>query len=192
MPRGIKRVAAAPAIQTLAAQVMPEVSVAPVVEPVQEAPAVAAEVPRNTAAPVRRKRNVFNGSEGKLKVNGTIPGYHLHILNDEGNRITNALDNGYEFVAPGEIDGVTENVVSRNGDLGDSKIRFLVGRQEKGDAMYGYLMKIRLEWYDEDQRETQAKNDKIDQAIRKGQVNGPVANSYIPTGGIKISSPPPS
>ena len=39
--------------------------------------------------PVRR-RNVFNGTEGKLQVRGTIPGYHLHILNDVTGRIETA------------------------------------------------------------------------------------------------------
>src|ERR1035437_6454935 len=86
---------------------------------------------------VRRKKGVFNGTTGKLSIQGTIPGYHMHIMNDDRTRLHDATDNGYEFVKPEEIEGVSENVVSRNGDLGDSRIRFLVGSQENGQPMYG-------------------------------------------------------
>ena len=136
---------------------------------------------------VRRRRGVFNGTQGKLKVEGTIPGYHLHILNDDRNRLQEAQDNGYEFVAPGEIKGVSENVTSRNGDIGDSRVRFLVGTQENGQPLFGYLMKIRQDWYNEDQAELQKKNDQIDAAIRKGAITGENPNFYVPQGGIKLS-----
>jgi hypothetical protein len=136
----------------------------------------------------RRKRGVFNGTQGKLRVDGKIDGYHLHILNDDGTRITDAIDNGYEFVKPSEIEGVSENVVSKNGDLGDSRIRFLVGLNKEGQPMYAYLMKIRQEWYDEDQADQQSKNDKIDAAIRAGKTAvGDAPGFYRPDGGIKLS-----
>ena len=140
-----------------------------------------------TDGSTRRKRGVFNGSKGKLSVDANIPGYHLHIMNDDKTRIQDALDNGYAFVTPEEVEGLSDNVVSKNGDLGDSRIRFLVGSRDKGDPMYGYLMKIRQEWYDEDQAELQAKNDKIDAAIRKGNVTGNDPMMYIPREGIKLS-----
>ena len=137
---------------------------------------------------VRKKRGVFNGTQGRLTVEGNIPGYHMHILNDDGNRIQDAQANGYEFVAPSEIEGVSDNVTSRNGDIGDSRVRFLVGTKERGEPMYGYLMKIRQEWFDEDQADLQAKNDKIDAAIRKGQITGENPAFYVPKGGIKLST----
>lgn len=156
-----------------------------------EAVAARTELPPSVPAPdgmTRRKRGVFNGSQGKLKVEGTIPGFHLHIMNDDGTRITDATDNGYDFVKPSEISGVSENVVSRNGDLGDSRIRFLVGLNKEGQPMYAYLMKIRQEWYDEDQAELQSRNDKIDNAIRSGKnVVGEQPGFYVPQGGIKLS-----
>jgi hypothetical protein len=133
------------------------------------------------------RRNLFNGTEGKLKVNQLIEGYHLHILNDTPGRIDTGLQSGYEFVTPEEVNGVTNNVVSRNTDIGD-KVRFLVGRTEQGEPLYAYLMKIKQEWYDLDQKELASKNDKIDEAIRKGR--GHKANTdgfYIPKDGIKIS-----
>jgi hypothetical protein len=138
-----------------------------------------------TPAPVRKRRGTFNGTEGKLTVHGSIPGYHLHVFTDNESRIQNALDNGYEFVRPSEIEGVSENVVSRNGDLGD-RIRFLVNPRAEGSQQYGYLMKIRQEWYEEDQAALQTKNNMIDQAIRKGKVTGENSSFYVPNGGITM------
>ena len=119
----------------------------------------------------RTKRGSFNGTEGKLSVDCKRlieAGYHPHILNDIPGRIDQAVANGYEFVSPSEVDGIGTNVISRNTDLGD-KVRFLVGSTERGEALYAYLMKIKKEWWDEDQAILQGRNDKIDDAIRKGK-----------------------
>jgi hypothetical protein len=134
----------------------------------------------------RKRRSVFNGTESKLSVNQQIPGFHLHVFTDAGSRIQQAMDSGYEFVKPDEVGGVSENVVSRNGDLGE-RIRFLVNPRAEGSEQYGYLMKIRQEWYEQDQAELQAKNNRIDNAIRKGKITGENPAFYEPTGGIKIS-----
>ena len=134
----------------------------------------------------RKRRNTFNGTEAKLSVRQQIPGYHLHVLTDAGSRIQEAMDSGYEFVRPDEVGGVSENVVSRNGDLGE-RIRYLVNPRAQGTEQYGYLMKIRQEWYEEDQAELQAKNNRIDASIRKGKITGDNSAFYQPTGGIKLN-----
>ena len=134
----------------------------------------------------RKRRNPFNGTTSRLSVNSTIPGFHLHVITDKENRIQEALDGGYEFVSPDEVDGVSANVVSRNGDLGD-RIRFLVNPRAEGSEQYGYLMKQRLEWFEEDQEALHAKNNQIDTAIRKGKITGDNPAFYIPRDGIKLS-----
>ena len=134
----------------------------------------------------RKRRNVFNGTEVKLGVRNQIPGYHLHIFTDTGSRIQEAMDSGYEFVTPEEIGGVSENVVSRNGDLGE-RIRYLVNPRAEGTEQFGYLMKVRQEWFEEDQAELQAKNNRIDSAIRKGKMGGDSPQFYVPNGGIKLT-----
>ena len=135
--------------------------------------------------PRERKRGVFNGTQGKLQVGATIPGFHLHIFNDTPGRIQAATENGYEFVHPNEVGGVMENVTSRNTDIGD-KVRFLVGAGEKGEPMYAYLMKIKEEWWEEDQRQLQERNDKTDAAIRGGKIDG-VYNTGFYNAGIKMN-----
>ena len=133
-----------------------------------------------------RRRNAFNGTEGKLTVMGELPGYHLHIINDSPGRINLAQENGYEFVLKGEIKGTGHNVVSRNTDVGD-KVRFLVGKAEDGGPLYGYLMKQKMEFYLEDQAEGQKRPDAIDAAIKKGKAHDQKTEGfYIPKEGIKM------
>ena len=135
-------------------------------------------------------RNVFNGTQSKLTVNNQIPGYHLHIFNDEPGRIQTATDGGWEFVTPDEVGGVKDSVTSGNTDLGD-KVRFLVGTSEKGDGLYAYLMKIKEEWWQQDQDETQKRNDRVDDAIRGGVnvASGTTTEGfYTPKGGINYKT----
>jgi hypothetical protein len=135
----------------------------------------------------RDKRASFNGTEGKLRIGHGIEGYHLHIFNDVPGRVSHALDVGYEFVAPDEVGGTSVNVVDRNTDLGD-KVRFLVDTGEKGEPMYAYLMKIQLEFYEEDQAALQTKNDLIDEAIRGGKLTKPgMSTDGFYDAGIKMN-----
>jgi len=146
------------------------------------------ETTPSASGATRRKRGVFNGTSAKLRIDETIPGYHLHIINDDKNRIQEAQDNGYEFVSPKEIGNVSENVTSRNGDIGTQRVRFLVGSKERGEPMYGYLMKQRQEWYDEDQAELAARNNMIDTAVRAGKITGENPAFYVPKDGIKMNN----
>jgi hypothetical protein len=123
------------------------------------------------AKAVRTKRASFNGTEAKLRIGHTIPDHHLHIFNDEPGRVEQALAVGYTFVTPDEVGGTATNVVSRNTDIGD-KVRFLVGTDGKGEPLYAYLMKIPLEFYEEDQAALQSKIDAVDAAIRGGKLTG--------------------
>lgn len=122
----------------------------------------------------RATRGVFNGTRGKLKIaeadvqNFKQAGWTLHIFNDTPGRIEEALSAGWEFVTRDEIGGVVANVVDGNTDLG-TKVRFRVGKDETGDGLFAYLMKIPTYAYLEEQQEIQNRNDAIDHAIRAGK-----------------------
>lgn len=141
--------------------------------PVNETPQVA-QIRKATDRPVRKTRGVFNGTKGKLKVaEETVKafqeaGWHLHIFNESEGRIEQALENGYEFVLRSEVGSLADNVVPSNTDVAD-KVRFRVGAKEGGDGLFAYLMKIPTVDYEEDQKFLQAKNDRVDQAIRAGK-----------------------
>jgi hypothetical protein len=158
--------------------------------PEQKREAVEAKIVRKESErPTRSKRPSFNGTQGKLKVNHNIEGYHLHIFNDEPGRIEQALGVGYEFVSPDEVGGTATNVVSRNTDIGD-KVRFLVGTSANAAPQYAYLMKIKQEFNEEDQAALQIKNDAVDDAIRGGRLTKDGHSTegfYTPREGIKMS-----
>lgn len=132
------------------------------------------QIRKATDRPARVSRGVFNGTKGKLKISDSIvaafreAGWHLHIFNDIDSRIEDALENGYEFVLRSEIGSLADNVVPSNTDLGD-KVRFRVGNKESGDGLYAYVMKIPQGDFEEDQKVLQAKNDRIDAAVRAGK-----------------------
>lgn len=129
--------------------------------------------------PQRAKRVPFGVPKSKLEISQGIPGYHLHWINDSPGRVHEAQAGGYEFVTPSEVgweqDGTEQRVKKR------------VGLQEDGSAMNAYLMKIRQDWYEEDQQKIQAVQDQFDDAIRRGTLNEQNTDKrYVPKEGIKI------
>ena len=137
--------------------------------------------------PVRKSRKAFGSAQSKLSVPYLIPGYHLHWVNDIPGRIAEAEENDYEFVTYEEVKMSARVATASGGTLG-SNVSRLVGKQEDGiTPLFAYLMKIRQEWYDEDQKLNQQKVDDVDAAIRGGNVEGHVGRDgrYIPKGGIK-------
>lgn len=149
---------------------------------------VATEVVRNEGdRPTRKRRGVFNGLRQKLQVFGGIPGYHLCYINDVPGNIMQAKDGGYEFVSSKEVEFGNDSVVSRNATEGTG-VKVLVGTNEDNSPMFAYLMKIRNEFYEEDQADIQAYSDKINEQIRGGNIEGSVGRDgrYIPKSGIII------
>jgi len=85
-------------------------------------------------------------------------GYHYHLINDKDGRLQKAIDGGYEFVESDK-------------NLGDP----IVGTAKKmgknvsmpvGNGTTGYLMRIKNEWYDEDQKAKQKLVDDSEKAMK--------------------------
>jgi len=148
-------------------------------EVVQAAPVVRETADRAAPEVARRQRGAFNGTTSKLSVSFTISGYHLHWLNDYAGRITQAVENGYEFVKPEEV-GVSDM------EKGSERVKRLVGTDDAGNPLFAYLMKIRQDWYDEDQASIQERNDLVDQAIRQGRNGQNTEGFYVPREGISM------
>ena len=104
-------------------------------------------------------------------------GYHYRVFNDDwitrpGN-IQNALAAGYEFVESDE----------------EKQKPKIIGTNDNGTPIKGYLMRIPQEIFDEDQKEKQKVVDKIDHQIKTGSFQqGANDGRYIPPTGIKIMS----
>jgi hypothetical protein len=136
------------------------------------------------AKTTRRNRGAFNGTRGKLQVGKDIPGYHLYFFNDEPGRVQAALDAGWEFVSPEEVGYASTNVTNRNVDLGD-RVSVVGGKNDQGMPQQQILLKIRQDWWEEDQIEIQRRNDKTDAAIRKGKGGSGVDTTGFYDAGIK-------
>ena len=97
------------------------------------------------------------------------PGFHRHIINDVGGRLQQALDGGYTFVDKNDVQLNEVGVTPGNADLG-SRVSTPVGTDEHGKAIFGYLMEIPQEWFDEDQKVIHDRNDQVDKAILGGKI----------------------
>lgn len=98
-----------------------------------------------------------------------IPGFHLHWFLESN--IPAALQGGYEFVDMNEVPlnqhGVgTSTQISGNSDLG-SRVKIVAGIGAAGEPEYQVLMKIKEEWWQEDQRSIEARNAATLSAIFK-------------------------
>lgn len=132
--------------------------------PAVEQPATPEETPR-----VRRP---FGTQEQKLAY-AQREGFHRHWFNDTPGRVDDAVAAGYTHVK----------------DARGQNVSRLVGRTEGGDGLNAFLMEIPDEWFQQDKAAKQARVDEVDQAIRKGEINGKVGEEgrYVPRDGIKIT-----
>lgn len=122
----------------------------------------------------KEKRQPFGNQVQKLAY-PMRSGFHRHWFNDDPGRIDQALQAGYTHVE----------------DKDGTKVKRVVGTNQGGLPILGYLMEIPEEWYKEDMAAQQKIVDTMDDAIRRGSVVGKPGEDgrYIPaTTGIKISS----
>lgn len=107
-----------------------------------------------------------------------IPGYHLHWFNGTPDRIQRAINGGYEFVDSSEVQPNSvglgnDSTASGNTDLG-SQVSVIGGSELGADnqPIRMILMKIKLEYYEEDQKILEARNDQIADALKGGRLGG--------------------
>lgn len=133
----------------------------------------------------RRSRTPFSANRKRLQVAWKEPDKQKNFIsrwfNDQDDRIMRAEQAGYEYVSPDEIDGVGDKEVhGGNTDLG-SKVSRVVGRTNENQPIRAYLMKIRKDWYEEDQAEKEKINARTDESMRVGKAGGAsVQNAYFP------------
>ena len=100
------------------------------------------------------------------------PNYHYRFVNDVGSRIHNFQSAGYEFVTDTDL-VVGDNRVSDVSDASSNK------RVISNDGTTSYLMRIKKEWYDEDQAVKAERVNETEQAMKQD------ASQF--TGSIKVS-----
>lgn len=136
----------------------------------------------------KRKRIPFGGNRTKLQLSDQEreaidkAGYVPRWFNDADGRIGRAEAGGWEFVSPDEALSVSESSLHEgNTDL-NSKVSKVVSRGTDKQVR-AVLMKIKKEWYNEDQERKEDRNRAVDEALRIGQPGGNVVeNQYVPKG----------
>lgn len=146
--------------------------------------------PDPTRTQVTQEDEQFSQFDKKLDVFGVnaeelFGKYHLHWFNDEGDRIMRMSLSGYTFVTRKEI-ALNDNVAPLNQDLGDN-VAVYVGTKEGGAPLRAYLMKIPMETYVKRQMALQQRQDKVDEAIRRGAIGNALTNKgYAGTDGNTV------
>lgn len=120
-----------------------------------------------------RKRIPMSVPTRKLEA-AEIPGYHLYWFYGTADQIQRATEGGYEFVDEREVRLNAASLGSNsaaggNTDMG-SRVSVLAGADigHDGQPVRLILMKIKLEWYEEDQKILEKRNEQIAAALRGG------------------------
>jgi hypothetical protein len=131
--------------------------------------------------PAARKRIPLSVPQRKLEV-APIPGYYLRWFRGTPARLAQAERAGFEFVDEDEVQMNSTHLGGNalhtgSTDLG-TRVSVIEGSETDGagQAVRMYLMKQKLEYYHEDAKTIQARNDLVADALttgyRQGQVGG--------------------
>ena len=125
-------------------------------------------------APAGRVTRTPVGTRNILTVKGKDPEYEYRIVNDVEDRITQFQEAGYEIVQSDSVD-VGDKRAASGTSVGSAK-SLSVGQGTKA-----FVMRIKKEWYDEDQRAKQKQIAATESAIKEPSLNG---SDY---GNVKVS-----
>lgn len=117
-------------------------------------------------APVGRVRRSPLANKGKLTVANKDLDYEYRFVNDEGDRVQELIERGYEPVLK------SETKVGSTRRVDDSTPEGSILQISVGEGKKGILMKQRKEFYDEDQAIKQGEVDKLEHATKQEALNG--------------------
>lgn len=106
------------------------------------------------------RRTNINGTRNVLTVSGKEPGFEYRIVNDDGDRISQFEEMGYEVVKDQNIKVGDRRIANPTKE--GSPIQVSVGGGTKA-----YLMRISKEWYDEDQAAKARRVDELEKGTLK-------------------------
>lgn len=116
-------------------------------------------------APAGRVTRVPVSQRNILTVKGKDPNYEYRVVNDQDDRIAQFIEGGYELVED-ESHDVGDKRVSQGTSVGSKKV-FSVGQGTKA-----YLMRIKKEWYEEDQARKQKFVNSQEASIKEKALDG--------------------
>lgn len=111
------------------------------------------------SASARPRRTPVN-ERNVLTVKGKEEGYVYRIVNDEGGRVQQFLDAGYELVNAKDVEIGDKRVNAATAEGSIAEVYVGGGKKAK-------VMRIKKEWYDEDQAAKQKRVDELEKAIKQ-------------------------
>lgn len=106
-----------------------------------------------------------------------IPGYHLHWMLGTPERLDQAKKAGYVPVEADEVDVTNTSLADGDASSGStdmgSQVSIVAGgdTDRQGQSVRLILMKIKQEWWDEDQKLLEKKSDDLVTTLRSGAIN---------------------
>jgi hypothetical protein len=116
-------------------------------------------------APRGRTQRVPVGTRNILTVAGKDPNYVYRVINDSGDRVQEFLDAGYELVDADSVRVGDKRVNSATAE--GSKAQLSVGQGQKA-----FVVRIKKEWYEEDQAAKQAYVNRLEEATKAKALDG--------------------
>lgn len=116
-------------------------------------------------APEGRVKRTPVGQRNVLKVAGKDPNYEYRIINDTGDRVQEFLDAGYELVKEGSV-AVGDKRVNKASSEGS------VSQVSVGQGQKAFVVRIRKDWYMEDQAAKQQRVNELEASTRAKALDG--------------------
>ena len=116
-------------------------------------------------APQGRVRRTPVGRRQVLNVVGKEPGFVYRVVNDEGDRISTFQEAGWELVKG-------EDVKVGDSRIGKASAEGSAAQVSVGGGKKAFVMRIKEEWYAEDQAAKQDHVNQIEQATKEKALDG--------------------
>ena len=108
----------------------------------------------------RTRRSPINGVRNKLNVRGQEPGYVYRIVNDIEDRVQSLQEMGYEIVTDKGVTVGDKRIANPTQEGSPVKVSV-------GQGVQGYVMRQKQEWFDEDQKAKNARNDELEAQMKR-------------------------
>lgn len=121
-------------------------------------------------APSGRVKRQPVGSRSRLNVAGKDSNYEYRFVNDIGDRISMFQEAGYEMVSKDQhkIGDNRLDIASTDG----TNASVSVGVKPNGEGQRAYLMRIKKEWYSEDQAAKLTSIREFQESLKKPNIEG--------------------
>ena len=116
-------------------------------------------------APESRVKRTPIGTRNVLTVAGKDPNYAYRIINDSGDRVQEFLDAGYELVNNDSVK-VGDKKVNKTSSEGS------VSQVSVGQGQKAFVVRIKKEWYEEDQAAKQLRVDELENSTKAKALDG--------------------